>query len=92
MKTSEGSGSAPAPQPNLGNQGCARLQEVDAECFPKLPSRIPALLSPCLPLSFSQLNAVYRVPEAGLELHLPLLENMSQALVCAGLLFFIPKS
>lgn len=46
----------------------------------------------CLPLSFSQLNAVYRVPEAGLELHLPLLENMSQALVCAGLLFFIPKS
>ena len=53
MKTSEGSGSAPAPQPNLGNQGCARLQEVDAECFPKLPSRIPALLSPCLPLSFS---------------------------------------
>ena len=53
MKTSEGSGSAPAPQTNLGNQGCARLQEVDDEHFPNLPSRIPALLSASLPLSFS---------------------------------------
>ena len=40
----------------------------------------------CLPLSLSQLNAVYKVAEAALELHLPLLENMGQALVCAGLL------
>lgn len=46
----------------------------------------------CLPHSLSQLNTVYKVPEAGLELYLPLLENTSQALACARLLFFIPKS